>query len=87
MTGLTDPLVGIDEASTRIHRYNKSVIDCFLLTYKRSFHRAILWIRLRDKIVSYLRRESRKNSPDLTGLSLNFVRNIVSIQDNDKEKL
>jgi hypothetical protein len=84
MTGLTDPLVGIDEASTRINRYNKSVIDCLLLNYKRSFHRAILWVHLTNKIISYLRRESRKNSPDLTGLSLNFVRNIVSIEDNEQ---
>lgn len=84
LTVLTDPVMfptSINGNLTKIDIYNKKVIEGFMLEYKQSFHSAILWVKLRGKIAQFLRKESTKSSPDLTGLTLNFVRNLISIDD------
>merc|ERR1712176_303306 len=42
---------------------------------------------MREKITKFLKKESTKNAPDLTGLSLNFVRNLVTIDDQEESQV
>ena len=39
------------------------VIENFLVEYKQSFHNALLWVQLREKIIKFLKKESSKNAP------------------------
>ena len=66
LTVLTDPVMfptSINGNLTKIDLYNKKVIEGFMLEYKQSFHSALLWVKLREKIAQFLRKESTKSSP------------------------
>ena len=72
LTVLTDPVMfptSINGNLTKIDIYNKKVIEGFMLEYKQSFHSALLWVKLREKIAQFLRKESTKSSPGIT----NFI--------------
>ena len=58
---------------TKIDIYNKKVIEGFMLEYKQSFHSALLWVKLREKIAQFLRKESTKSSPGLTNRHFPFA--------------
>ena len=69
LTVLTDPVMfptSINGNLTKIDIYNKKVIEGFMLEYKQSFHNALLWVKLREKIAQFLRKESTKSSPGMT---------------------
>jgi len=88
LTSMTDPVRLSSTADrSKVDMYNQKVIEGFLLEYKKSFHNALLWVKLREKIVRFLRKECPKNSPDLTGLTLNFVRNLITIDDVDESQV
>ena len=66
LTVLTDPVMfptSLNGNLTKIDLYNKKVIEGFMLEYKQSFHSALLWVKLREKIAQFLRKESTKSSP------------------------
>ena len=72
LTVLTDPVMfptSINGNLTKIDIYNKKVIEGFMLEYKQSFHSALLWVKLREKIAQFLRKESTKSSPGM----INFI--------------
>lgn len=88
LTSMTDPIrLNNTGEITRIAQYNRKVIEGFLLEYKKAFHNAALWVKLREKITKFLKKESTKNAPDLTGLALNFVRNLVTIDDQEESQV
>ena len=61
---MTDPVRLTSNADrSKVDMYNQKVIEGFLLEYKKSFHNALLWVKLREKIVKFLRKECPKNSP------------------------
>ena len=59
---------------TKIDIYNKKVIEGFMLEYKQSFHSALLWVKLREKIAQFLRKESTKSSPGMA----NFIFRVLT---------
>ena len=74
---LTDPVMfptSINGNLTKIDIYNKKVIEGFMLEYKQSFHSALLWVKLREKIAQFLRKESTKSSPGNVSLNSPGVR-------------
>ena len=76
LTVLTDPVMfptSINGNLTKIDIYNKKVIEGFMLEYKQSFHSALLWVKLREKIAQFLRKESTKSSPGLTNRHFPFA--------------
>ena len=87
LTAMTDPVCADSSELSKVNQYNRKVIEGFLLEYKKSFHNALLWVKLREKIVKFLRKECPKNSPDLTGLTLNFVRNLMTIEDSEESQV
>ena len=77
LTVLTDPVMfptSINGNLTKIDIYNKKVIEGFMLEYKQSFHSALLWVKLREKIAQFLRKESTKSSPGMT----NFIFRVLT---------
>jgi len=87
LTSMTDPVRTNSPQKTKVDMYNQKVLEGYLLDYKKAFHNALLWVKLRSKIVKFLRKECPKNSPDLTGLTLNFVRNLITIEDSDESQV
>ena len=62
---MTDPVCADSSEVSKVNQYNRKVIEGFLLEYKKSFHNALLWVKLREKIVKFLRKECPKNSPGM----------------------
>ena len=64
---------------TKIDIYNKKVIEGFMLEYKQSFHSALLWVKLREKISQFLRKESTKSSPGMTNLIFQVLSKLADL--------
>ena len=63
LTSMTDPVRTNSPQKTKVDMYNQKVLESYLLDYKKAFHNALLWVKLRSKIVKFLRKECPKNSP------------------------
>lgn len=63
LTSMTDPVRTNSAQKTKVDMYNQKVLEGYLLDYKKAFHNALLWVKLRSKIVKFLRKECPKNSP------------------------
>ena len=48
---------------TKIDEFNKKTVEKYLRTYKQSFNKAYLWVKLRKRIGKLLMRESNKSLP------------------------
>ena len=57
---------------TKIDEFNKKTVEKYLRTYKQSFNKAYLWVKLRKRIGKLLMRESNKSLPGFKKFS-NFV--------------
>ena len=80
LTVLTDPVMfptSINGNLTKIDIYNKKVIEGFMLEYKQSFHSALLWVKLRERIAQFLRKESTKSSPGRTNFSFRVLSKVA----------